>query len=243
MMPGISQAVTPALAILIVGRFGAEAPFAVSVVLAGAATAIVVVSLRKWFERPASPHLGGGLLERSALLPMVLEFTLTAVQTLFAIYPPLLAVQYGFPLEGLAAYYTLYGGALLASRITCGRILDRVGIPAAITSASMLAILSLVLAALATDLGTLTIAGVAFAASAGIKSPSNMSMAMANARPERLGSAMATYTLGYQLGIGVGAALWGVIAQLFAFPAPFLAALAVEFSVFGLLIRRRHGNY
>jgi hypothetical protein len=43
-----------------------------------------------------------------------------------------------------------------------------------------------------------------------------------------MGAAMATYSLGFQLGLGLGATAWGVVISVAGYPAPFLGAIAVQ---------------
>ena len=66
-----------------------------------------------------------------------------------------------------------------------------------------------------------------------------MALAMDRADPERRGAAMATYSLGYQVGVGLGAAAWGAVIALWGFPAPFLLAMLAMAGIGLLVVRER----
>ena len=70
------------------------------------------------------------LIERRALLPMVLEFLWMSMNVLFFVFPPLFAAK-GIPVDELVLYYPIVGVALVVSRFVVGRRLDRLprGVP------------------------------------------------------------------------------------------------------------------
>jgi MFS family permease len=72
---------------------------------------------------------------------------------------------------------------------------------------------------------TLTIAGSIFAFGTTFISPVAMALAIDRSDPQRRGAAMATYSLGYQLGFGLGSLMWGILISAAGFPAPFLVGL------------------
>ena len=71
----------------------------------------------------------------------------------------------------------------------------------------------------------LTIAGSIFAVGSSFTSPIATALAIDRSDPQRRGAAMATYSLGYQLGFGSGSLVWGILVSAAGFPAPFLVAL------------------
>ena len=85
----------------------------------------------------------------------------------------------------------------------------------------------------------LTLGGILYAAAAGFTSPAMMALVMDQSPPARLGSAMATYTLGFQFGSGLGAALWGLMIDSVGFPWPFIAAAGLQLVMLLLVIRLR----
>lgn len=172
------------------------------------------------------------LLDRGAIGPMLIELLFSLPFTLFLVFPPVFATLRGISVDELALYYPLYGGTLVIVRALAGRFLDRAPRTIIIATGSLLATVGLGVAATAESVPLLTLGGVLYGAAAAFTSPTTMALAIDRADPRRLGAAMATYTLGFQLAIGAGATLWGAIIDYFGYPAPYLVAIAIQ----GLLV-------
>ncbi len=76
----------------------------------------------------------------------------------------------------------------------------------------------------------LLVVAVLYAIGVGAAQPTLMAMTVDRAQPQERGAAMGTFTTAMDLGIGVGAVVWGVTAEAFGFPAMYVAA-----SLMGLL--------
>jgi predicted MFS family arabinose efflux permease len=50
---------------------------------------------------------------------------------------------------------------------------------------------------------------------------------------------MATYTLGFQFGSGLGAALWGILIDSSGFVIPFVVGAALQFALLAVVAARR----
>ena len=129
LMPGIANMVMPATALLLLAAEGFESTFLLAAVFGILAVAVLALGPSTPTRRaPAREgvRFWNSLLERSALLPLGLEFCFTLIQTLFWVYPPVFAQALGIPFEGLAAYYVPVGISVVLSRLIVGRRLDRV---------------------------------------------------------------------------------------------------------------------
>jgi len=235
LMPGIAQTVLPSIGLILLAGYGIGAPFVLSAVLAGASVLLLVAGPGFGDTMVARPA-GAGLIERSALLPMFIELLFTSVSALFLIYPPVFATAHGIPITDLTLYYPVYGGVLVVVRLFAGRIVDRFPRRGVITAGAVVATSGLAVAAAAETVLTLTIAGAFYAAAAAFTSPTTMAMAIDHADPRRLGAAMATYSLGFQLALGAGAAVWGVFIDTWGYPAPYLGAIAVQLVLVATLV-------
>jgi MFS family permease len=80
-------------------------------------------------------------------------------------------------------------------------------------------------AAFADTVPLLIVAGSLFAIGSSATSPMHMTIVMDRADPRTRGSSMATYSLGFQLGFGLGAAIFGFVIGAFGFPAPWFVGL------------------
>ena len=244
LMPALAQMIMPAIGLAVLAATDFEGPFLLAAAMAvGGLFAIPLVVGRKSeaAAKPAVQPASRSLLERGAILPMVIEMMFTSVQALFLIYPPLFALDKGIPIEQLTLYYPVVGVTLVVSRAVLARLSDRVGRGPVLIGGAVMAIAGLVVGAFANDVLTLAIAGMLWALAASVASPTAMALAIDRAEPGRMGAAMATYSLGFQLGLGGGAALWGLVISLTGFSQAFLVATVGELLLVALLIYTRKG--
>lgn len=229
LMPSLAQMVMPSVGLLLVSVGGTPAAFLAAGAIALVATIIVVIGpfpRGPLSDQPPPPGpLWRSLIERRALLPMWIEFLWMSANVLFFIFPPLFAEAKGFPIEDLALYYPVVGGVLIVSRLLIGPRLDRFprGLPLVV--AVSFGALALVVASFAQTVVLLTVAGAIFATGSSVVSPIATALAIDRADPQRRGAAMATYSLGYQLGFGLGSALWGLLIASLGFPSPYLVGI------------------
>ena len=243
LMPGLAQFLGPSLGLALVALSGFDAAFLAAAGLALLATLVMVfgpLRLPSTPTHPPRPSVEGRLdrfFEPGAVLPMAIEFLFTSSLTLFLVYPPVFAARAGIPLSDLAFYYPIYGGVLVVSRFLLRRTMDRFARPTIIIGGALIAILALAVAAAVPTLTGLTIAGALYGFAAAFTSPTIMALAIDRSDPKRVGSAMATYSLGFQMALGVGAAIWGVTIDALGYPAPYFLAAATQLVVIGLLVR------
>jgi predicted MFS family arabinose efflux permease len=241
---GISQTVAPGIGLLLYSAFGLPAPFIASGLLGlGAAAVVLARAVPEGHPHAVARPAAGrdAWLEPGAVLPMMIAFLFYSVFPLFLIYPPVYANARGIPIDQLALFYPVVGISYIGSLAVGGRITDRVSRGLALGGATALAIAAFAIVAVTDSLIGLTIGGMIYAAALGISTPASMALAMDRAEPARLGSAMATFTLGYQLALGIGAAVWGFVISLAGFPAPYVLAILPLVALLGLLFVRRRG--
>jgi MFS family permease len=240
LMPGLAVLIMPTIALLTYGAFGLGGAIALVSVL-GVATLLVTVWLipASVGTRPSQSTSGGSLLEPTAILPMVFQLITSAVISLFVVYPPIFAAQHGIPLSSLIVYYPVYGVTFVVARIIAGRVVDRVPRASVMIGGAALAGISLLIAAPAATVAMLTVAGVLYAIASGATAPATTALVMDRAPAGRVGAAMATYTLGFQFGSGLGAAIWGLLIDSSGFVIPFLIGAALQFALVALVLARR----
>lgn len=241
-MPGLAQFAGPAIGIALATSYGLDAAFLVAAALGFGAFAVVLLGPLRLPAAPihvaAEPGAFRRFLEPGAVLPMALEFFFTSSFTLFLVYPPIFATRAGIPLTDLTLYYPIYGGVLVASRFLLRGAMDRFSRRTIVALGSSIAIAALLIAAAFPTLLGLTVAGAVYAFAAAFTSPTLMATAIDRSDPRRLGAAMATYSLGYQMALGVGAAAWGVTIDLLGYPAPYLVAAATQLLVLAVIAIR-----
>jgi MFS family permease len=240
LMPGLAVLVMPTVALVLYQAGGVAAPLLLAT---GMGVAALVVSARLIpagvGARSDEASSGGGLLEPSAVLPMVYQLLMSSVVSLFVVYPPLFAASLGLPIGDLIVYYPVYGVVFVGSRIVAGRFVDRIPRGTVLIVGAALTGIALLVAATATTIAGLTIGGVLYAVANGATTPAATALVIDHAPPGRIGAAMATYTLGFQFGSGLGAALWGVLIDSSGFLLPFLIGAGLQFVMLGVVVARR----
>lgn len=166
-----------------------------------------------------------GLVDRGVLLATVLLSSLTMVQPAALAFVPLRAREIGIDVDTVAWYFVVVGAASVVGRGTLGRISDRLGRGVSLVAGLSLAMTGMVVLAFATNLAWLMVAAVAYAVGAALHQPATMALAIDRADPRRRGRAMASYSLGFQLGVGGGAVLAGALAEWLGYSAMYLAML------------------
>ena len=237
-MPSLAFMIAPAIGLVLLDRVGPSAAFAAAGLLGIAAALVIRLGpLHGIPETPAPSrgHSWRNLLERSATLPMSIEFLWVMTNVLFLIFPPVWAVARDIPVSDLTLYYPIVGGTVVVSRLVIGRRLDRWSRGAAIATGTVLGGSAVVIAAFADTVGLLTFAGALYAGSSSLVSPTASALAIDRSDPQRRGAAMATYSMGFPLGNGVGALLWGFVIAAAGFPVPFVLALLTMVAI-GLLV-------
>ena len=230
LMPSLAQTVMSAVGLLIWTLGGGVAVFLLAGAVGVAAWWIVLVTVPpdRPAQRPATPTGQMPFLEPSAVLPMVVVILFMSSSPLFVIYPPILATQNGIPLTELAVYYPVYGLSMVGSRILVSKVIDRLPRLGVIIGGGLLGIAALWGSIQATSILALTIAGALNAGAVGVVVPALTAAVIDLAPAGRIGSAMGTYSIGYQFAGGFGAAVWGFVIENSGFIVAYWAAIGVE---------------
>lgn len=243
LMPAFATLLGPAVGIALYLTVGEVGP-----VLVAMALGLVAFGIAQRVRIPADP--GGSqplsvgrpapasrMVEPSALPPTAMITTFLAGQTLFTVFPPLYVFSIGASVESLAIYYPAYGIVMVLSQLVAGRVSDRVGRGGATRIGCSLAIAGLATAALGDQMWTFTVGAVGYAVAVSIVVPTMSAMAIDRAPATRLGAAMATYSIGYQMAIGVSSLAWGAILSIAGFPWAFITAIALQLVTIAASVR------
>jgi MFS family permease len=192
-------------------------------------------------ESPASPPRSGlpiiRALERSALPSTVMLMTFMAAQSLFTVFAPVYAIALGEPIESLVVYYPVYGAVLTLSHLAAAPVADRFGRSVTIRLGCGLGIGGLAVAAFGGGMTTLTLGAAAYAIGVSFVSSATSALTIDRAPTGKLGSSMATYSLGYQLASGLGSLAWGALISASGFLVAFAGAIALQVLTLGVSLR------
>jgi MFS family permease len=172
------------------------------------------------------PSLIERFVERSALPGTLMLITSNSAYTLMTIFAPVYALAVGAPITALVIYYPIFGLARVVTLPFAGRISDALGRSRTITLGSIVAGAGLMVV-MVPGMETLTIAAVAYALAMSILNPAISALTIERAPANRIGAAMATYTIGYQVANAASGLLWGALIALFGFPSPFVVAVGL----------------
>lgn len=251
-MPALATLIAPGLAVALYTTSGEVATVLVASALGAVA---LILAWRMPIPRSAGPVVpsdGRPSPERTwrdriiepATVPVTILLTaVMSANSLFIVFPPVYAIAVGAPIEVLAIYYPIYGLVMTVTQLLVGRISDQLGRATTIALGSFIAIGGLAVTVVAQGMAPFAIAASAYAVAVSIASPAISALAIDLAPPGRLGAAVATYTVGYQMATGLSGILWGVIIAAFGFPWPFVAAIGLQVVALALIrrfaVRRR----
>lgn len=162
------------------------------------------------------------LYEKSALQPSILLFFITITFGGIASFLPLYATQKH--ISAIQWYFLLYAAALLLSRTFAGQLYDRKGHRAVFIPGTLLVFAAMLLLAWLPNNMILFAAAVLYGLGFGTIQPALQAWAVEQASANRKGMANATFFSFFDLGVGVGAMVFGQIGHLFGYRSIYIAA-------------------
>jgi MFS family permease len=222
---------------LIGGPGGARAVFAVSVLLALAATPVA----RHLMQRSAPDKqtaaaraaAGGSVIERGVLLATALNLCASLVAPAVMAFLPLYARTLG--IENIGLFYVLAGATNIVIRPLLGRKSDAVGRGPAIAVGLLSQLIGLVLIVTARDITLILAGAVFFTTGQSLIGSTTTALAMDLANARSRGRAMATYSISYQIGAGAGAIFSGALADWIGLRGMYLGCVVITLVGFVVL--------
>jgi MFS family permease len=185
------------------------------------------------FESPSEVRLNPfALVERDVFLPSAFLFCLNVTHPAVTGFLVLYARAIG--IEDVAWYFVASGSTSLLTRPVLGRIADRIGWGRSLAAGFILQIFGLLLLAIASGLTLVLISGVLYALGSAIGSATILALAIQRANPQRRGRAMASFSVAYPLSAGAGALLTGGVVEIAGYFWMYVTAAALAAA--GLLI-------
>ncbi len=218
----LAMAIAPALGLEILSGYGFNTVFNVS---AGFVLVSIVISFVIKYHKPdvLPEHEKAGIFEKTAILPAIVIFFVTMTYGAIVSFIALYAAQR--QIENIGLFFTVYAVALLISRPYFGGLTDKKGTAYAVIPGIVFVIISMCLIYFANSLTAFLIAGFIYGLGFGAIQPALQAMSVRNVDHLRRGAANATFFLGFDLGIGAGAILWGLIAEKLGYQVIYLLSI------------------
>ena len=158
--------------------------------------------------------------EQGVLLPAALMFcnqlSFPAITSFIVLY----AREIG--IGAIGSYFVVSGITSVLARPLLGRVCDRIGIGYSLVATFTFQSLALLLLVAASNLATILCAGVLAMLSMAIGGSATLIIAMNRATPERRGRFMASFSIAYPLGYGVGAVITGSAVEMIGYSWTYL---------------------
>ena len=165
------------------------------------------------------------VLDREIILASVLSFashvTFPAVASFLVLYAREIQI------DNLGWFFVASGTTSLLARPLLGKVSDRIGRRRALLACFVLQAVALMSLAYAANLAGLIIAGMFYMVGLAMASATTLAIAMEQAKPERRGRAMATFSVALPLSNGIGALICGGLIQSTGFFWMYLSIAAI----------------
>jgi predicted MFS family arabinose efflux permease len=192
-------------------------------------------------RRPAMSELSSPrqrqMIARTALLPSTLLVFVMISQPAVLGFVPLFAEEIGVSPSGVTGFYVVSGVAAVLGRSLLGRVADRLGRGTALLGGFTLMAVALVALPSARLVALLLVVAALYSLGQGMALPALTALAIDRADTTQLGVAMATYSAAFQIGLGGGSVISGVLISTLGYGALYytMALLAVVGSAIALL--------
>ncbi|MFB1052048.1 MFS transporter [Paraliobacillus sp. JSM ZJ581] len=162
------------------------------------------------------------IFEKSAIKPATLLFFITVTFGGIASFLPLYTAEKG--MDGIEIYFLTYALFLMISRTFAGRLYDQKGHVAVFLPGALLIFTAMLLLVWLPSTFVLYTAAALYGLGFGSVQPALQAWAVDQAASNRKGMANATFFAFFDLGVGIGAMTFGVIASNFGYSFIYLTA-------------------
>lgn len=199
--------------------------------LLGLVALLLSSAIRFKHTEPQTVHVKKrGIYEKTALPPSILLFFITLTFGGISSFLPIYSQEKG--VNGILLYFFLYAIALMVSRPFTGKLYDRKGHRAVFIPGALLIIISMSLLAWLPNSMVLYIAAILYGFGFGTVQPALQAWSVKDTPSDRRGMANATFLTFFDLGVGIGAILFGQIAYWFGYSTIYvISGISVLLSV------------
>jgi MFS family permease len=227
LMATLSMGLAPMIGIWLVTDFGYSTLF-VFVTSLAAMTLLAALPVRSTrVPLPVQETSPGGilsnLLEKTALLPSAVMFLLSLINGAMIYYIALYAAD--LHIRNVGPFFAASSLFMVLSRPVSGRWADRGGSASVILIGFLSLLAGMIAIGLSRTMAGFILAGTLVGVGYGFSMPTLQAFAVRNAPAGRLGAATGTYYASFDMGIGLGAIVWGFVAAASGYQAMYFTTL------------------
>lgn len=225
----IALAFGPALGLTLVGKISFISLFLICATLGF--VALLLSSTIRYKKVETSPDktttLKFDIFEKTALQPSLLLFFITVTFGGIATFLPVYTLEKN--VTGIESYFLVYALFLMLSRTFAGKIYDNKGHTYVFPPGTILIIIAMFLLAWLPNTTVLLIAASLYGLGFGSVQPALQAWAVDKAANNRKGMANATFFSFFDVGVGLGAILFGQLAFIFGYQSIYLTSAGSVF--------------
>ncbi|MBT2659167.1 MFS transporter [Bacillus sp. ISL-18] len=229
----LALAFGPSLGLILTGMIPFKPFF---LLCAGLGLAALILSSRITYKqvdpKPVQGKTKLDLYEKGALKPSALMFFITFTFGGIAAFLPLYTAEKH--ISGIQLYFLFYALALMITRTFAGQLYDRKGLRAVFIPGTLLILAAMVLLAWLPNSLILYLAAILYGLGFGMVQPALQAWSIEKVPVNRRGMATATFYSFFDLGIGLGAMIFGQISHLLGYSSIYRTS-AVSIAVSMLL--------
>lgn len=188
-------------------------------------------------DLPGTSGASAPLLDRGVLIATGLNLCSTLAMPSVMAFLPLYARSLG--IEHIGLFYVIAGVTSIIVRPLLGKWSDGMGRAPAIAMGLAAQFVGISLIVLAEGIGVILAGGVFVALGSAMTGAATTALAMDLANPQSRGHAMATFSISFQIGAGVGAIVSGALADLVGLRGMYVGSLVITALGIGLLASAR----
>ena len=206
MSSNVAMAIGPVLSMILLKEYDFPVLFSVCAAIALISLFLVLPISEKIVIRPKTP-----LFSKEALFPSALMFTISLTYGSIVSFLPLFQEKQGISNAGI--FFSVFAVTLILVRALAGKLSDIKGRKFVIVPGMILITLGLWFVATANSLNTFLVAALLYGLGFGLFHPTMMALLVDRVSPQGRGAAMGTFTAAFDLGIGVGSIIMGIVLQ------------------------------
>ncbi|HEY4540201.1 MAG TPA: MFS transporter [Faecalibacter sp.] len=227
----LAMVIGPALGLFLTNNFEYQVVlrFALGFAILALVFSFFTSEISTQLEKSQQPTVYTGwdkYIERKSLPFSFAGFLLALAYSSLLSYVALYTIELGYP-QASMFFFIVLAFLIIIPRPYVGKLFDRKGANALVYPGSIILVIGLIGLALSFNLWTILISAGIIGLGYGAIFPAYQTLSVSAASPQRAGTASATFFLLYDIGIGIGSFVLGIIASIIGYSNMYLTASGI----------------